>query len=129
MRSVGEFWAPRQISTGFATGFVAAAMSLTGGQPNFARCVAVSWAGTLYTFWGLLSPNGIFSASKFTSRPSLAFSYIGSVTARHSSSGRQPNFEALYKEWNYGLSLFVIFNRGRHLYSEGGHHAGHGPTF
>jgi len=33
-----------------------------------------------------------------TLRPSLAFSYIGSVTARHSSSGRQPNFAAWYKE-------------------------------
>jgi len=28
-------------------GFVTAATSLNGGQPNFARCVAVSWAGTL----------------------------------------------------------------------------------
>jgi len=27
------------------------------------------------------------------------------------------------------LSLLVIFNRGRHLYSEGGHHVGHRPTF
>ena len=27
------------------------------------------------------------------------------------------------------LSLFVIFNRGRQLYSEGGHHVGHRPTF
>jgi len=32
-------------------------------------------------------------------------SHLGSVTARHSSSGRQPNFAAL--------------NRGRHLYSTG----------
>ena len=37
--------------------------------------------------------------------PSLAFSYIGSVTARHFISGRQPNLAAL--------------NRGRHLYSAG----------
>jgi len=28
--------------------FVSAATSLIGGQPNFARCLAVSWAGTLY---------------------------------------------------------------------------------
>jgi len=27
------------------------------------------------------------------------------------------------------LSLLVIFNRGRHLYSEGGHHIRHRPTF
>jgi len=33
------------------------------------------------------------------------FRFFGSVTARHSSSGRQPNFVAL--------------NKGRHLYSAG----------
>jgi len=27
------------------------------------------------------------------------------------------------------LLLLVIFNRGRHLYSEGGHYVGHRPTF
>jgi len=27
------------------------------------------------------------------------------------------------------LLLLIIFNRGRHLYSEGGHHVGHRPTF
>ena len=59
----------------------------------------------IYTFWGLLSPNGILPGAKFTLYPSLAFSYIGSVTAGHSSSGRQPNFAAL--------------SRGRHLYSAG----------
>jgi len=32
----------------------------------------------------------------------LAFAYIGSITAGHSSSGLQPNFAASYKEWNYG---------------------------
>ena len=42
-------------------------------------------------FWRLLSRNGILTGEKFTLRPNLAFFYIGSVTARHSSSGRQPN--------------------------------------
>jgi len=58
---------------------------------------------TIYTFsgGGLLPPKGILQGAKFTLRPSLALSYIGSVTARHSSSGRQPNFVAL--------------SRGRHL--------------
>jgi len=47
-------------------------------------------------------------AKKFTfaiSSPDEFLSYIGSVTARHSSSGRQRNFAAL--------------SRGRHLYSAG----------
>jgi len=74
-------------------GFVTGPTSLDGGQQNFAGCLAVSWAGTLYIhFWRLLPCNGILTATIFTLRPSLAFSYIGSVTARHSSSGRQPNF-------------------------------------
>jgi len=30
--------------------FVTAATSLTGGQPNFPRCLAVSWPGTLYIY-------------------------------------------------------------------------------
>ena len=59
--------------------------------------------GTLYIhFWGLLAPDGILPCAKFAMRPSLAFSYIGSVTARHSSSGWQSDFAAWYKEWNYG---------------------------
>jgi len=42
----------------------------------------------IYTFSGsLLLPDGILPRAKFTLRPTLAFSYIGSVTARHSSSG------------------------------------------
>jgi len=82
--------------------FVTATTSLTGGQPNFARCLAVSWAGTLYIhFRGLLPPDRILPGTEFTLRASLAFSYIGSVSARHSSSGRQPNFAAWCKEWNY----------------------------
>ena len=49
---------------------------------------------TIYTFSGAFAPDGILPCANFTLRPSLAFSYIGSVTARHSSSGRQPNFAA-----------------------------------
>ena len=92
--------APQLISTGFASWQrYCNPTSLTGGQPNFARCLAVSWAATLYTFSGAVAPDGILPSAKFTLRPSFAFSYIGSVTPRHSSSGRQPNFAAWYKEW------------------------------
>jgi len=108
-------------------GFVSAPTSLNRGQQNFAGCLAVSWAGTLYThFWGLteFAPNGILPAAKFTLHPSLAFSYIGSVTAWHSSSGWEPNFVAWYKEWNYGT-----FADGATYIRLGGHHFGHRPTF
>jgi len=87
--------------------FVAAATLLTRGQPNFAQCLAVSWAGTLYIhFRGLLPSDRMSPGAIFILCPSPAFFYIGSITARHSSSGRQPNFAAL--------------NRGRHhLHSAG----------
>jgi len=77
-------------------GFVTAPTSLSRGQPHFARCLVVSWTGTLsyIHFPGLLPCNGILPRVKFTLHPSLAFSYIGSVTARHSSSGRQRKFAA-----------------------------------
>jgi len=65
----------------------------------------VVWYTTYrHTFSGALA-NGILSGAKFTLRPSLALSYIGSVTARHWSSGRQRNI--------------VAFSRRRHLYSAG----------
>jgi len=79
---------------------------------------------TIYTFSGALAPDGILPCGKFTLRPSLAFSYIGSVTARHSSSGRQPNFAAWYTEWNYGT-----FAEGATYIRLGGHRVGHRPTF
>jgi len=69
LRSVGAFGAPQQISTGLRVGFVTAATSLNGGYPNFARCMAVSWTGTLlYTFSAALAPppDGILPRAKFT---------------------------------------------------------------
>jgi len=107
--------------------FVTAVMSLTGGQPNLAWCLAVSLASILYIhFQGLLPPDRILPSEKFTLRPSLALTYIGSVTARHSStsSGRHPNFAASYKERNYRT-----FVEGATYIRQGGHHVGHRPTF
>jgi len=46
-----------------------------------------------------LAPYGILPRAKFTLRPSFAYSYVGSVTARYSSCGHQPNFAAWYKKW------------------------------
>jgi len=59
-----------------------------------------------YIFGGSYPLTDFCPGAKFTLRPNLAFSYIGSVTARHSTTGRQPNF--------------VAFSRVRHLYSTGG---------
>ena len=127
MAEIGsEIWGNPANFSGLCLGFFTAATSLTGSQPNFARCLAI-WASTLYIyihFRGLLPPDRILPHAKFTLRPSLAFAYIGSVTARHSSSRRQPNFAAWYKEWNYGT-----FAEGATYIRLGGHHVGHRPTF
>jgi len=75
-------------------------------------------------FRGILPPNRIWPVAKFTLCPSLTFSYVGNVTAQHSSSRRQPNFAAWYKEWNYrNLAEDATYIR------LGGHHVGHWPTF
>jgi len=81
---------------------------------------------TLHDVWpspGLVDYfRGLLSGAKFTLRPSLAFAYIGSVTARHSSSGHQPDFAALCKEWTYGT-----FAEGATYIRQGGHHVSIGP--
>jgi len=85
----------------FASAFVTAATSLTRGQPNFTRCLAISWA-----FSEALAPAIVLPGAKLTlPYVKVLRSPIGSVTAQHSSSGRQRNFVAL--------------SRGRHLYSAG----------
>jgi len=77
-------------------GFITAATLVNGSQPNFARCLAVSWSGTLYIHFPQLLPcNGILPVVKFTLRPSLALSYIAHVAARHSSSSHQPRNEIM----------------------------------
>jgi len=93
-------WGIQQISTGFTSWLryctdVAQRRS-TKLCTMFGRLLG--WY-TIYTFLGLLLPNEILPGSKFTS---LAFSYIGSVTVWHSSSGRQTNSAPWYKKWNYG---------------------------
>jgi len=71
----------------------------------------------IYTFPGAVAPKGIFPGAKFSLRPSLAFSYIGSFTARHSSGGRQRSFGG-------------VGQRVRDTYTrQDGHHVGHRPTF
>jgi len=106
-------------------GFVTAPTSLNSSEPNFARCSAVSCTRILYMhFCDLLSPNGTLPAAKFTLRPSLVFSYTGSINACNSSSGHQPNFAAWYTEWNYATFAEVTT-----YIRLGGHHIGHWPTF
>jgi len=96
---------PRKFQRVSRVGFVTAATSLSGGQPDCMIFGHLLVGYTIYTFSVALSLDGILTGAEFTLRPSFTFSYIGSVTARHSSSGCQPNFAALRRE--------------RHLYSAG----------
>jgi len=104
-------WAPQRISTGFASWFCYYS-DVAHRTPT--------WAGTLYIHFAGSCPLTEFCYVQ----NSLAFSYIVSVTARHSSSGRQPNFAAWYKEWNYGT-----FAEGATYSWLGSHHIGHRPIF
>jgi len=66
---VREFGAPQQISTGFAS-WLAVITSLSGGQPNFAQCLAVSCRLAQYAFSAALAPQRNFATCKlhFTSK-------------------------------------------------------------
>jgi len=96
-------WGTQQISTSFAS-CLRHCSDIAHRRPTKLRTIFVRLLGwyTIYTFSGALAPDRILPSAKCTLRSSLAFAYIGSVTARHSSSGRQPNFAASYKEWNSG---------------------------
>ena len=110
-------------------GFVTAPTSLNGGQPNFARCLAVSWSSTLcILFWGSCSLTKFCHVQnslcvQVLRSPILAALLHGTRAVGVSQSLRHGTRNGITE-----LSLLVIFNRGRHLYSEGGHHVGHRPT-
>ena len=82
------------------------------------------WFSVYIHFRALLRSDGILPGAEITLHPSLAFSYIGSVTARLSSSEHQPNIAVWYKEWNCRT-----FAEGTTYIWLGSHHVGHRPTF
>jgi len=114
---------PQQSSTGFASWLCYCSDVTQGGQQNFARYVWPSpgLVHYIYTFLGGSCPLTKFCRLQNSLRPSFAFSCFGSITARHSSSGHQPNFVPWYKEWNYR----TFADGARYIR----HHVGHRPTF
>jgi len=117
-------WGTQQISTGFISWL--RYCSVVDHRKSTKLCTMFGHllgCYIVYTLSGVVAPNGILPGAKFTLRHH-AFSYIGSVTIRHSSSGRQPNFAAWYKEWNHGA-----FAEGATYIRLGGHHVGHRLTF
>ena len=119
VENVSLVWGTPANFNGFTRfGIVTAATSPNGSQPNFARCLAVPWAGTLNIhfsiFRGLLPPGEIFPGAVFTLHPSLAFSCIGSGYCTALKQWASPTVCGVVQ----GMKLWN-FCRGHHLYSPG----------
>ena len=72
----------------------------------------LSWLVQYIYIFGGSCPLTEFCYLQKPLRPSFAFSYIGRVTARHSSSGCQPNFVA----WYYGTFLSTFWRGPTNMY-------------
>jgi len=77
-------------------GFVTAAMSLNGSQPNFARCLAVSWANRLFIHF----------------RCKIHFASSKSCTLLY-----WQRYCTALEQWAW--ANFAALSTGRHLYSAG----------
>jgi len=123
--------APVQISTGFASWLrYTAATSLNGGQPNFARFFAISRAGTLYIqFWGSCPLTEFCQVRNSLCVQILRSPVLAALLDGTRAVGVSQTMQHGIRNGTMELSLLVIFNRGRHVYSEGGHHVGHRSTF
>jgi len=128
---LASLWHPSKFQRVSRLGFVTAPTSLNGGQLHFSRCLTVSWAGrpTLYIFPGScpLTESCLVQNSlcvQILRSPVLEALLHGTGAAVVSQTLRRGTGDGITK-----LSLLAILNRGRHLYSEGGHHVGHRPTF
>jgi len=120
-------WGTPANVNGFAFGLVTAEKSLNGSQANFERCLPVCWACILYIhFQGLLPHNSARCKIDFASKSCVLLFWQRYCTLEQWASAelRHGTMNGIME-----LSLLIIFNRGRHLYSEGCHHVGHRPTF
>ena len=96
-------------------GFVTAPTLLNGRQPNFARCLAVSWAGTLYIhILGALAPSQNFAGCKihFASKSCVRLYWQRYCTALQQRASDKVCGVV------QGMEL-RNFRRRRHLYSAG----------
>jgi len=106
-------------------GFVTAATSFTGGQPNFARCLAVSWAGTLFIHSGSFCPLTEFChvqtslCVQVLHYPILAALLHGTPAAGISQTLRRGTGNGIYRTFTEGATYIRL----------GGHQVGHRSTF
>jgi len=119
---------PSKFQRASCLGFITAPMSFNRGQPNSARCLpSVGLVHHIYMFWGLLPVTN--SARCKIHFVSLAFSSLAALLHGTRAVGISQTLWHGTRNRITELSLLAIFNRGRHLYSEGSHHVGHRPTF
>ena len=101
-------------------GFVTAATSLNGSQPNFARCLAVSWAGIdyLYIFGGCCPVTEFCQVQNSLCVLQVLHSPIFAALLHGTRAiGASHNFAALS---THGAT---------YIQQAGDHHVGHWPTF
>ena len=104
-------------------GVVTAPTSLNGGQQNFAGCLAVSWAGTLYIHFDSSCPLTEFCQLQNSLK--LKSCVLLYWQRYYSALEQQPSAKLCGAV--QGMKL-RNFRRGRHLYSAmGGHHIWHVP--
>jgi len=110
----GSLGHPSKFQRVWRLAFVTATTSLTGGQANFARCLAVSWAGTLYIHFRGFLPWRNFARCKmhFTSKSCVLQRWQRCCTAL------QQRASAKVCGVLRGMEL-QNFRRGRHLYWAG----------
>ena len=109
---------PQQIATGFAS-CIHCCSDVAQRTPTRLCTVCghlLRWYTIYIHFRGLFRPDRILPGTKFTLRPSLAFACIGSITAQHSSSGRQPNYTVFQK--TQPLCFLVITLANEHRFSQ-----------
>ena len=113
---LASFGHPSKFQWVLCLGFVTAATSLTAGQPNFARCLVVSWAGTLhvYTFLGAVASWWNFATCKIH----FAFKSCVLLYWRSHCTTLQQQTSAKLCSVVQGMEL-GNFRRGCHLYSPG----------
>jgi len=98
-----------------------AATSLTGGQPNFARCLAVSWAGTGYIHFRELLPLTEFCPVQNSLYVQVLRSLILAALLPGTRAGAVS--QTLWRGTGNGITEF--FAEGTTYIRLGGHHVGH----
>jgi len=97
---------------------ITAATSLTGGQPNFARCLAVSWVGTVYIYI-YIHFRGLLPLREFCQvQNSLCVQVLRSLLAALLHGNRALGVSQILRRSEEGATYI----------RQGGHHVGHRPA-